>query len=123
LHRITNQYSAVAQNFQQDLYPLQKITSPRTEREIICHFLETLTPRSIDVLDQIINGQLNKIISQNLDINLRTVEAHRARVMEKIQASSVTDLTKKSPPRPQELLDIRRFYQPITVIPNNQRTI
>jgi len=102
---------------------LQKITSPRTEREIICHFLETLTPRSIDVLDQIINGQLNKIISQNLDINLRTVEAHRARVMEKIQASSVTDLTKKSPPRPQELLDIRRFYQPITVIPNNQRTI
>ncbi|MEX2450155.1 MAG: response regulator [Rhodospirillales bacterium] len=67
----------------------------RAERSTVRRLLDSLTPREKDVLEQIIDGQLNKQIAYNLDISLRTVEVHRARVMEKMQAGSVADLTKK----------------------------
>lgn len=73
----------------------RETATARIDRESVRRLLETLTPRETDVLDQIIEGQLNKQIAYNLDISLRTVEVHRARVMEKMQAGSVADLTKK----------------------------
>ena len=73
----------------------KETTKARISRDDVRQLLETLTPREVDVLEQIIDGQLNKQIAHNLDISLRTVEVHRARVMDKMQAGSVADLTRK----------------------------
>ena len=54
--------------------------------------MELLTPREHDVLAMIKDGKLNKQIAYDLGITQRTVEVHRARVMEKMQAKTVADL-------------------------------
>jgi RNA polymerase sigma factor (sigma-70 family) len=54
--------------------------------------LDQLTPREKEVLDLVISGMRNKNISQQLGITLSTVEAHRSRVMEKMQAESLSHL-------------------------------
>ena len=51
-----------------------------------------ITPRELAVLKQIIAGRPNKLIARELDLSPRTVEAHRARVMQKMQAGSVAEL-------------------------------
>ena len=56
--------------------------------------LERLTPREREVFDQLIVGHANKVIARALDCSPRTVEIHRARVMEKIEASSVAHLVR-----------------------------
>ena len=48
-----------------------------------------LTPRERDVMRELVAGHPNKIIAHRLDISPRTVELHRARVMEKMQAASL----------------------------------
>ncbi len=54
--------------------------------------MNLLTPREKDVLEMIAQGKLNKQIAFDLGITQRTVEVHRARVMEKMQARTVADL-------------------------------
>lgn len=54
--------------------------------------MNLLTPREKDVLEMIALGKLNKQIAFDLGITQRTVEVHRARVMEKMQARTVADL-------------------------------
>jgi len=54
----------------------------------------SLTPREHDVLRLVVEGQANKVISSNLGISLKTVETHRARVMEKMAARSVSELVR-----------------------------
>jgi FixJ family two-component response regulator len=49
----------------------------------------TLTAREREVLHRIIEGKSNKVIAEELDISVRTVEFHRANVMEKTGAESV----------------------------------
>lgn len=56
--------------------------------------VERLTPREIDVLNQLVIGNPNKIIAHELDISPRTVEIHRARVMEKMQARNLSHLVR-----------------------------
>jgi FixJ family two-component response regulator len=53
---------------------------------------ETLTAREREVLDQIIRGASNKEAGRTLGISPRTVEVHRARIMEKLQARNTADL-------------------------------
>lgn len=53
---------------------------------------ESLTQRERDVLEQVINGKRNKVIADVLSISQSTVEAHRAKVMEKMQANSLSAL-------------------------------
>jgi len=52
----------------------------------------TLTPREREVMVLVASGKLNKTVARELGISQRTVEIHRARVMEKMQARSVPDL-------------------------------
>ena len=56
--------------------------------------LESLTPREREVLDLMTQGKQNKVIAQELDVSPRTVEIHRARVMEKMNAQSVAELVR-----------------------------
>jgi len=53
---------------------------------------ETLTPRERDVFRELTEGHPNKIIAHNLGCSQRTVEIHRARVMDKMDAKNVADL-------------------------------
>ena len=54
--------------------------------------LETLTPREQEVMKMVVAGKRNKVIAFELSVSQSTVEAHRARVMEKMQAASLSDL-------------------------------
>jgi len=63
------------------------------ERKKIIGRLDSLTPREIDVLDGVVSGKSNKTIAADLDISVKTVEVHRARVMEKMAVNSVAELT------------------------------
>ncbi len=54
--------------------------------------LESLSDREKQVLEAVVNGKMNKTIAYDLDISIKTVEAHRARVMEKMEANSLAHL-------------------------------
>ncbi|MDQ7075718.1 MAG: response regulator [Gammaproteobacteria bacterium] len=51
-----------------------------------------LTPRESQVLEHVVAGLRNKVIAVELKVSLSTVEAHRARVMEKMEVKSLSEL-------------------------------
>jgi two-component system, LuxR family, response regulator FixJ len=61
---------------------------------LVASRLETLTPREHDVLELLVAGKQNKQIAYDLGISPRTVEIHRARVMEKMAATSISHLVR-----------------------------
>ncbi len=54
--------------------------------------LASLTPREREVMQLVVAGKLNKQIADQLNISIKTVEAHRAKVMEKAGAHSLAEL-------------------------------
>ncbi len=70
----------------------ERLSRDKVFKDSIRKRLELLTPRERDVLDMITDGKLNKQIAYELGITQRTVEVHRARVMEKMQAKTAADL-------------------------------
>lgn len=56
--------------------------------------IEALTPREREVMDLVVAGHPNKVIAHRLDIALRTVEIHRARVMEKTGSRNLSELVR-----------------------------
>ena len=56
--------------------------------------LATLTPRETEVMERVVQGQANKVIAMDLGVSQRTVEIHRARVMEKMAVRSVAKLVR-----------------------------
>jgi diguanylate cyclase (GGDEF)-like protein len=56
--------------------------------------LAALTPKETEVLEHLVAGQANKMIAYQLGSSMRTVEHHRARVMEKMQAGSLPQLVR-----------------------------
>ena len=55
---------------------------------------ERLTPRERQVMELVVDGLANKVIANRLEISQRTVEIHRAQVMEKMEADSLADLVR-----------------------------
>ena len=54
----------------------------------------TLTPREREVLDLLVTGLPNKSIANTLGASPRTIEVHRARVLEKLKVNSLPDLVR-----------------------------
>lgn len=67
----------------------------RQQQAEIAHRLAQLTQREREVLDLIIAGKLNKQIADTLEISIKTVEGHRAHVMEKMGATSLAELVQQ----------------------------
>tara|TARA_R110000868_G_scaffold380784_1_gene646880 strand:+ start:55343 stop:56005 length:663 start_codon:yes stop_codon:yes gene_type:complete len=56
--------------------------------------INRLTPRETEVMKLVITGKLNKVVAVDLEISTKTVELHRAKIMEKMQAGSLAGLVK-----------------------------
>ena len=69
-----------------------KIRKKRMQQSRIAGRLATLTEREQEVLQRVIEGKPNKIIAAELNISVKTVEFHRAKVMEKMGVTSVAEL-------------------------------
>ncbi|MBL8447246.1 MAG: response regulator transcription factor [Zoogloeaceae bacterium] len=61
-------------------------------RESVATRLAHLTPREREVMELILAGKFNKVIADALNISMRTVEVHRARVFEKMGVRSAVEL-------------------------------
>ncbi|MCK6411511.1 MAG: response regulator transcription factor [Azonexus sp.] len=67
----------------------------RHERDhALIHRIEQLTQREREVMQLVVAGKLNKQIADELEISMKTVEAHRARVMEKMGVRTLAELVK-----------------------------
>jgi two-component system response regulator FixJ len=56
--------------------------------------ISRLTPRELEVLEQLVAGRSNKLVARELSISPRTVEIHRARIMDKLKARGLSDLVR-----------------------------
>ncbi|CAO3381283.1 response regulator transcription factor [Azospirillum argentinense] len=56
--------------------------------------LARLTPRERQVADLVVQGKPNKVIAAEINLSLKTVEVHRHNVMDKLEVTSVSDLTR-----------------------------
>lgn len=65
----------------------------QTRNEILSR-LSNLTNREKEVMDLVVTGQQNKDIATTLGISIKTVEVHRANVMEKMAANSIAELVR-----------------------------
>ena len=72
----------------------QERRSEREEKVEVRERIGKLTNREQQVLDLVVTGKPNKVIAYELGVSQRTVEIHRARVMEKMQAKSLADLVR-----------------------------
>lgn len=54
----------------------------------------SLTAREREVLDRVVAGKLNRVIAEELEVSIKTVEAHRAKLMEKLRVGSVAELVR-----------------------------
>jgi len=66
------------------------------EREQVCALLATLSPREREVMDLLVLGKANKEVADRLGLSTRTVEGHRARLMEKLACGSLAELVRLS---------------------------
>lgn len=67
-----------------------------TQRARLSALFASLTPREREVMDLVVEGMSNKAVANSLGLSAKTVEVHRAKVMEKMNARSVSDLVRMS---------------------------
>ncbi|NEV60445.1 response regulator transcription factor [Thiorhodococcus minor] len=72
----------------------EKTRASRLAKAEIVRRLAELTPREHEVMGMVTDGRSNKEIAAALGVSAKTVEAHRARVMEKMRADSLADLVR-----------------------------
>lgn len=64
----------------------------QTTRETLADRFSRLTARELEILAEIVAGKVTKETARNLDISVRTVEHHRAHIIEKIEVSGINEL-------------------------------
>ena len=72
----------------------QRHHQEEVRRSVVRERLSTLTARERHVMDQVVQGKANKVIASDLSISQRTVEIHRARVMDKMKVTSLAQLVR-----------------------------
>ncbi len=86
--RDTELLAAVRRALEKD----REIRSGMAAREVILRRWETLIAREREVLGLVVAGKANKVMAGDLGVSQRTIEVHRARVMEKMGAASLAQL-------------------------------
>jgi FixJ family two-component response regulator len=81
---------AIARAIEEDCWTQAK----QRKRAAIAWRVATLTPREQDVMALVITGRLNKQIADELGASEKTIKVHRARVMQKMQVTSVAELVR-----------------------------
>ncbi len=88
----------VARMLEQATQRVAQASRPSSDHEAM---LARLTAREQQVLERIVAGRLNKQIADDLGISIKTVEAHRANIMEKLEVTTVADLMKVALAKPE----------------------
>ncbi|MEI7686872.1 MAG: response regulator [Planctomycetota bacterium] len=65
-----------------------------SEREAVGPKIDMLTPREIEVLDQMVSGKKNRKIAEELGISTKTLDIHRANIMRKMHTKTIADLVR-----------------------------
>lgn len=76
---------------------LSEVSKSRDKSKLVAEAktrLLRLTPREREVMNLLVAGKHNKIIAKELNISVRTAEAHRAKVMKKLHAESLSDIVR-----------------------------
>jgi two-component system, LuxR family, response regulator DctR len=84
--------NALVDRVEQAIQRSQAVLQERAERRVLQARLTELTDRERDVMRLVIEGLPNKLIADQLDISVRTVEVHRARVFDKMDVKSAVEL-------------------------------
>lgn len=84
--------NALVDRVEQALQKSSEAILRRREANALIKRLAELTDRERDVMRLVVEGRPNKLIADELDISVRTVEVHRARVFEKMDVRSAVEL-------------------------------
>ncbi|MBP7564446.1 MAG: response regulator transcription factor [Burkholderiaceae bacterium] len=84
--------NALVDRIEQALHQSAQVLATRGQRVRLQSRLAELTDRERDVMNLVVGGLPNKLIADQLDISVRTVEVHRARVFDKMEVKSAVEL-------------------------------
>ena len=84
--------NALVDRIEQALALSAQVLETRSQRARLQSRLAELTERERDVMRLVVEGLANKLIADQLDISVRTVEVHRARVFDKMDVKSAVEL-------------------------------
>ena len=84
--------NALVDRIEQALALSRERLAERLQRQQLEQRLQELTERERDVMQLVARGLPNKLIADELDISVRTVEVHRARVFDKMEVKSAVEL-------------------------------
>jgi two-component system response regulator DctR len=84
--------NALVDRVEQAIRRSQEVLAARREQKLLQARLTELTDRERDVMRLVVEGLPNKLIADQLDISVRTVEVHRARVFDKMEVKSAVEL-------------------------------
>ncbi|OYU96648.1 MAG: DNA-binding response regulator [Burkholderiales bacterium PBB5] len=84
--------NALVDRVEQALRVSAQAITERRARQGVARLLAELTDREREVMTRVIAGLANKLIADELDISVRTVEVHRARMFEKMNVRSAVEL-------------------------------
>jgi len=72
----------------------QKNWAQEQQRSAVRARIDSLTPKEREVLEHIVAGDANKVVARKLDVSVRTVENHRHKIFQKLEAQSLPELVK-----------------------------
>ena len=84
--------NALVDRIEQAISRSAEVFGARQEKQQLRARLQELTERESDVMRLVVEGLSNKLIADQLDISVRTVEVHRARVFDKMEVKSAVEL-------------------------------
>jgi len=84
--------NALVDRVEQAIRQSERVLAARREKELLQLRMAELTDRERDVMRLVVEGLPNKLIADQLEISVRTVEVHRARVFDKMEVKSAVEL-------------------------------